>query len=170
MALCHDERDFAMGFSRRDPHAHRKSPSQVREGEQLHARLGKYYRSLSPSRKRAHKRVEFCVAAIGSFCSDNGMTDHLPIQDLHKHFPAFAKEMGWTGLLYGARRGKCPAVGIAYPQNMGAFWIISPLVTLSNLGGYNVDQLHTKQVRQASLNFCKAWHPEWPWREPATTT
>jgi len=160
MSLCHDERDFALGFSRHNPSAHRHTSSS--ESERQKERK-KYLKSLTPARKKAHERVNLCLAAVGQYFVAYGQITPINHGDLHTHFPAFAREMNWKGPFYRLKNGSCPAIDIAYPETPGSVWMITPYFEYDDLDEDERKHVHTKKARRAAFNFCKAWLPNWKW-------
>lgn len=162
MSLCHDERDFAMGFSRHDPHAPRhRTPGEIQSAE---ARKN-YLENLLPQEKEAYKRVRLCLQSAGRHIHDKGEAPHIPTHHLHEHFPAFAKRMGFAGKVYEKVNGICPAVEIAFPTRPGSIWFLMPDSDYAEMSRADREKLLTEEVLQAGLEFCKEWLPNWQWKE-----
>lgn len=162
MALCHDERDFAMGWSRRDPHAGKGLDREQREAAE---KREKYLISLTPHQKRAYERVKLCLIAVGEYHEGIGALIPIVLGELHKHFPTFAKELGFKGPLYQKKGDGCPAVSISFPEDKDSAWFITPSFNYRYASEDDKQKVQTKAVRQAALNFCKAWLPGWKWEQ-----
>lgn len=160
MSLCHDERDYAMGFSRRDPHASREPSLSDRKSRK---RRAEYLPSLTPEQKTAHDRVEFCLGAIGQYFVSVGEMVPLPLCDLHEHFPTFARMMGYEEPGYQRQDGRCAAVGIAYPETPGRFWLLTPYHHYYGLPEAELSPFQSPEARAAALAFLNAWLPAWKW-------
>jgi len=161
MALCHDERDFALGFTRRDPHGSRTPARSKRNSEREW-----YITSLSKPQRRAYNRVQLFLAAIGQYLAAKGEVTPIHLGALHRLFPDFARAMGWRGAAYTQENGRCQAIDISYPENTGSIWLITPYDHYTNLDEQARKSVHTKRVRQAALETCRAWLPNWKWENP----
>lgn len=163
MALCHDERDFAMGFTRHDPHGSRYeiTASERRRAEE---RL-QYLNSLKPEEKLAHERVEFCLAAVGQYFVAVGEMTPVHLSELHEHFPNFAKNMGFEGPLYAVESGRCPAIDISFPEREDTIWFLIPYFNFERLEEEAKKEAQKPEARAAALAFCKSWLPNWKWDE-----
>lgn len=163
MALCHDERDFAMGFTRRDPHAHRYSRSSTDREKEQARKL--YLKSLTPHQKKAYDRIHICLRAIGQYLKATGDMVNITTRELHEHFPVFAKNMGWNGPLYRKIEESCRAVDISFPKTEGSFWFLNPYLDYDRSDDAEQKQVHTKKARRAARIFLEAWMPKWNWDE-----
>src|SRR3989344_1270606 len=160
MALCHDERDFAMGFSRHDPHASQHQTVEERRGAEKRRR---YLESLPPDQKEAHERVEFCLQAVGQYFVAKGEMTPIFLGNLHQHFPAFAQRMGYNGQLYISENGRCPAISLSFPESDGSVWFITPYLSYDRLDEEGRKLVQTDTARRAALSFCEEWLPDWNW-------
>lgn len=162
MPLCHDEWDYAMGFSRRDPYAGRRLLSG-REREQREEQA-RYVSSLTTAQKTAYDRVNFFIAAVGSIVWKSGRTLSIQVNEVHLLFPVFAYIMGWSGKFYVENEGKCPAVAIRFPElPEDHFYFIS--VGLSGNEDGKTVEAHPERdrVKFAALEVCCSWLPDWHW-------
>lgn len=162
MSLCHDERDFAMGFSRHDPHAQRTLDSQTKEAEK---KREEYIQSLTWHQRRALDRVEFCLAAIGQYCKAKSAMVNIFTHDVHTNFPTFARRMGYRGPFYRMKDDKCPAVSITFPETEKASWILNPYLSYDFADKTLQKSVSTKKAQKAALEFCKQWLPDWDWEK-----
>ncbi len=160
MALCHDERDYAMGFSRHNPHVRRSRSwsDRDKEGERK-----KYLKSLTPHQKKAYDRLQFFLKAVGQYFVAYSQMVNITHKEMHRLFPLFAKEMGWVGPFYRQLDEKCPAVSISYPVKKNEFWFITPYHDYEHADEDEQKPVHTKKARRAALKVCKAWLPDWKW-------
>ncbi len=161
MALCHDERDYAMGIAP-DPHARHGHSVSLRR---RHEERRRYLASLTPHQKLAYERVEFCLQALGQYFYAMGHMTPIHLAVLHRHFPAFAQKLGYRGRFYRHQGRHCPAVDIAYPQGKNSFWFLTPYFDYWGLETSGRKEVHAPKVRQAALAFLKAWLPDWKWDE-----
>jgi hypothetical protein len=162
MSLCHDERDFAMGFSRHDPHAPRHpTPRETRRAKERE----EYLSNLAPEQKDAYERVQLCLQAVGRHLNAKGEMTMITLLSLHEHFPAFAERMGFRGPLYEKADGICPAVSTSYPTDAGSFWFLIPYLIYDQMSESDREKLLTREATGAGLALCKEWLPQWRWEE-----
>lgn len=159
MALCHDERDHAMGWGP-DPHSPRLPTSSERKRVE---KRKNYLDALTPEQRQAYERVELCLAAVGWYLWSKGEPTNLTVEELHQLFPAFASAVGYTGSLYQFEDGKCPAVSLSYPESKDGFWFLLPFLEYRKADEEKRVTLQTEKVRLAALAFCKTWLPDWGW-------
>jgi len=165
MALCHDERAFAMGFTRRNPHAGNLYPYDSSERETVQVRK-RYIESLTPARRRAFDEVRFCFVAIGKILEEQGAMPNISPKDLHRLFSPFAKALGLRGPFYNEKNGRCKAVSIYLddkpvdPENL-TYWLIDPYTFLASASESDKKRASQKKVLKAARIFCNSWLPGW---------
>jgi hypothetical protein len=171
MALCHDERDHALGFSRYNPSAGRRRVLREQKNQASLKRREAYIAALTPARRRAYHSVKFCLVAIGRFFEERGEMVHIPAEDLHRLFPDFARAIGLRGPLYRMKDGSCPAVkiylwGDAPPKDSKkkSFWFINPYLHHSHSSASLKRKVARKRTSEAAREFCRAWLPDWNWK------
>ncbi len=163
MALCHDEREHAVGWSRWNPHANKASANTRKK--KVEKRVN-YLKSLTVHQRLAYERVHLCLMAIGQYHEALGALIPISPDELHEHFPAFAKTLGFKGRFYRkGEDGKCPAILIYLPEEKDAVYFITPKFSYSFEDDSEKKRVHSKTIRKAALKFCKAWLPKWPWDE-----
>jgi hypothetical protein len=166
MGLCHDEWDYAMGFSRRDPHAGKTF--SVREKDDTE----EYLLSLTPARKKAREAVKLFLTTVGKLLDEKGEDPPMNREELHKLFPVFAKRMEFNGLFYRLKRDRCMAVTILLrddrPEKEKSFWFIVPR-HYYNTEPDRVDNHPEKdKLTEVAREVCKLWLPNWNW-EPSVS-
>ena len=170
MALCHDERDYALGFSRYNPSAGRSRILNRQRRQASLKRLEAYIATLTPVRRKAYRSVELCLVAIGRLFEERGEMIHIPTKDLHRFFPVFARAVGIRGPLYRLKSGTCPAVEIyllddgSKDSNKKSFWLINPYLHHSRSSTLLKKRVMGKRISEAARSFCRAWLPDWNWR------
>jgi len=128
--------------------------------------------SLANGERRAYLDVRLFLAAIGRLCNIMGYELSLTVEQVHKLFPIFGKEMNWPlGHLYEVQQdtGKCPAVSLYYrddiPSKKKGLWLLFPWsedVMKSWRFDDNPEPEREKALEAARI-VCRELLPDWRW-------
>lgn len=121
-----------------------------------------YLLSLAPEEQRAYLALERLMEAVNIITERRWGPGVLFTQgnEMHQHFPVFAKAMGLQGPLYESENGKCPAVTL-YDNGNTQYIIFWPT---SIVGEMSLEEGEEKEkIMSAAIAFVKALRPHSNW-------